>query len=311
MKIQFINCIPLNVISGGNIYNIQIIESLRQNNFEVDYNLTPSDKNYDITIVDSLCMEEIDTKSLKLTHRIIALIHLIPELPSNIIDFYRTNSSFIVTGNPIKQELMAKWKLSNDNIFVIRPGIPNHWKAKNNHSIKITNIVINANFIERKRYEWLIPILKNINKSNIIIHIIGNNTIEPNYAKSICKSLKNKSLKNRIHFYFNISQDEIYKKLVTADLFLSLSKYESFGMSIFEAISVGTPCLAFLTGDIDLFNQYPNYIGIENHNMEKFSTVLKDLHEGKIADYNFNISQLPINRTWDKVNYEFQTLLKG
>ena len=70
MRLQFLNSIPLSVVSGGNIFNQNVIEGLRIKNIEVDYNAIKIDKHYDAVIIDSLCMNKI--QHLNLINRLFA-----------------------------------------------------------------------------------------------------------------------------------------------------------------------------------------------------------------------------------------------
>jgi len=306
MKLQFLNSSPLGVISGGNIYNKAVIEGLRQQNIEIDYNTVPLEKDYDISIVDSLYMSEIDFKKLNLEKPIIALIHQIPELNDKSISFYKTHAKFIVTGEITKLELIKLWQINDTNIRIIRPGVPKHWKAKTEFKNVPNRVTIISNFIANKGFELLLNILKCFN--HLEFHIIGNDNLDKPYAEKIIKSIN--ETKSNINLYFNLSRDDVYDQLIKSDIFLSLSKSESFGMSLFEALSLGIPSIAYRTGDFNYFNRFQNYVEISDYSEDRFINIINKWVNNSI-DYKSYINTTSLDRRhWDHVVNEFSTYLK-
>nr|WP_321236194.1 glycosyltransferase family 4 protein [uncultured Psychroserpens sp.] len=301
MKLQFINNISLDVISGGNIYNTAIIEGLRQKGFEIDYNASPVDKDYDMSIVDSLCMNEIDTNRLK--HNSIALIHQLPKLRTDQLNFYRTHTKFIVTGEPTKQELITHWQINENNISIIRPGLHEYWKPKTAYEDQPKRIIIVSNFIQNKGFEMAIQILKRLNHLDLKFDIVGNNKLDKVYAKTIIKSIQHTNA--NVTFHFNLNQQEVYNQLIESDIFLSLSKSESFGMAIFEALVLGLPCITYKTGDYNYFSSYPNYVGLDDYSENSFSEVLEGWNTNP-EHYKSHCNTMSQNkRHWKHVVDEF------
>ena len=304
MKIQFLNSISLKVISGGNIYNQQIKKGLQEKGHQVDYNITAINKNYDLTIVDSLFLNDYGAEAIKNQQRIYVLIHQIPELTNDDLSFLKSNAQFIVTGFPVKDELKEKWQLDIDKIHLVRPGVSDNLKPKGSGLIKVKRVILNSNFIKRKQLELLIPLTQKMNHPNVQFHVIGNPDIDKEYADKLKIRLKNE-LKNQISFHFNQTTKEVFSFLNEADLFLSLSKHETFGMAIFEALSLNLLCLCFETGDLPLFKSYKNYFGIPMNAIDKMSEVLSDWCENGVQVSEMNH---PL-RYWNYVNDEFESVI--
>lgn len=309
MKLQFINNISLDVISGGNIYNNAVIDGLKQKGVFIDYIASPSEKNYDVSIIDSLCMNEIHTNNLNQNKNLIALIHQLPKLDSNTLDFYKTYSKFIVTGEPTKEMLIKDWQVNEDNISIIRPGIPKQWKTKKTFNNKPKRIIIVSNFIENKGFEMLIKLLKVLNPLNIEFDIIGNNKLDEIYADNIIRSIKQTNA--NVNFHFNLTRDDIYNRLINADIFLSLSKSESFGMAIFEALSLGLPSIAYKTGDYKYFDNHSNYIGIDDYSESSFSKHIEEWINNPITYKTYCNTKIRNKRYWKQVIDEFSGYLKN
>jgi len=309
MKLQFLNTVSLDIISGGNIYNKMIIEGLRQKGIEIDYNTKPVDKDYDLTLVDSLCMDEIDPSNLKRSKQIIALIHQIPKLSSSTLDFYRTHTKFIVTGEPTKLELINLWQVNKKHIRVLRPGVPDSWKPKTVFKDQPKRIIIVSNFIQNKGFETLVDILKHFNHIDLTFHVVGNDQIDKEYANTIINTIQKTS--DNVKFYFNLSRDEVYTQLMQSDIFLSLSKSETFGMSLFEALTMGLPCLAYKTGDYNYFSNYDNYALLNVYSKNNFIEVIEQwLTKSKTYKQYCNTSSKN-NRSWQDVTEEFSIYIKN
>lgn len=309
MKLQFINKIALDVISGGNIYNKTVIDGLIRKDVSIDYNTSPSRKNYDLSIIDSLCMNKINLNHLDTNKPIIALIHQLPILNSTALDFYKNHSKFIVTGEPSKEMLINAWNVHEDKITIIRPGVPEQWKPKTTFNNKPKRILIVSNFIENKGFEMLIKLLERLNHLNIEFDIIGNNQLDKIYADAIIKSI---NLTNaNVSFYYNLNRDEIYKRFINSDIFLSLSKSESFGMAIFEALSLGLPSIAYKTGDYTYFNNHLNYMRIDNYSEYSFSEIIKEWINNPITYKRYCDIKSRKKRHWNQVVDEFSLCLKN
>ncbi len=308
MRVQFLNTIPLNSISGGNIYNKAVIEGLKHYNIEVDYHKIPSDKNYDATIVDSLAMESTNTDRIN-KKPIIALIHQIPGLKKQTINFYKNKASFIVTGQPTKDKIINEWSLDEEKVSIVRPGVLSNWKAKQTYNTTPKDVVIVANFVRGKGFEMLIEILNHLTHLDLKFKIIGNNTLDKPYSKSIIKALQQIPIAVELHF--NLDRSQIYQQLITSDIFLSLSESETFGIAIFEALNLGLPTIAYKTGDFDIFNNYPNYYTVTNYNINAFTNIIENWFNSKTDYTKYCRHHNTVKRNWDTVNNEFINHLKN
>jgi glycosyltransferase involved in cell wall biosynthesis len=307
-KVQLINTLPLETISGGNIYNQYLIAGLQKQGITVDYNQRISNYGYNVSIIDSLCMNKIGVTELNTLQKdsIISLIHEVPKLHSESLKVYKQKSFFIVTGGTVKEQLVSEWKINENRIQVIRPGIDSNWKVKKSKANKQKpSILVVANFIPNKGYELLIETLNLLKKGFFELHIVGNNLIDSNYANKVIRTLKNTD--HTIYFHFNLNRQEMYQRYLKSDLYLNLSKSETFGMATFEALNLGLECITYKTGDMRYFQQFKNYTIIKEYNSTIFTkqivcTLNDDLGQKK------SIVQNP--RTWDHTVCEFSNYLK-
>ena len=309
MKLQFLNSISLDMVSGGNIYNHHVIDGLKAKNIEVDYKAIVENKGYNITVIDSLYMNKIPIDKLDHSKPIFALIHQVPELETDRLDFYKTYAKFIVTGKSAKQQLIDQWQINSENITIIRPGIPYQWKPKIVFNKTPKRVIVVSNLIAHKGFEMLIRILNRLTHLDLNFHIVGNNDLDKAYADKIVKAIQNTNA--NVEFHFNIGREDIYNQLMQSDIFLSLSESETFGMAIFEALSLGLPCIAYKTGDIDYFSQYQNYVSVEDYTPNSFLEIIEAWSKTPETYEQFYNVTLPNQRHWDVVIEEFYESLKN
>ncbi|NRB61314.1 MAG: glycosyltransferase family 4 protein [Winogradskyella sp.] len=307
MYIEFLNNISLNIISGGNRYNQNIIEGLINKGHTVDYHVESKHNHYDLCILDSLVLNSIDYSKFHNNTPIFALIHQIPKIEAHKIEFLRDRAKCIVTGNPTKTELIDTWHLNPKNVTVIRPGIELTWNGKTTFKDIPKRILLVANFIENKGYEMLITLIETLEREEFEFRIVGNNDLNPSYAEHIIERLKQTNA--NVVILDKIDRNDLYLEFINADIFLSLSKSESFGMAIFEALTLNIPTISYKTGDYMFFETFKNYLPIENYNVKHFTSALLNWHS-KPEDYSkFCNASNSTQRSWEMVTNEFHDFL--
>jgi len=184
-----------------------------------------------------------------------------------IIDFFlsKTLTSLITVSNATKETILNNSNLLNSGRLqshVIHNGVPiNKFLKKNYLNIKAQDeesYVFKIGMVSRlssdKGHEDLIEAfskLPNEYKEKMTIIIVGE---DERGQKAKLESLTiNLNLKEKVKFldYVDIDSKKI---ILSLDLILSLTKkYEGFGLSIAEAMSVGTPVIATDVGGVGEF----------------------------------------------------------
>ena len=184
-----------------------------------------------------------------------------------IIDFFliRNLTSLITVSEATKKTLIHNSNLLESGRlqgYVIHNGVPiNNFVKKNYLSsrlIKDNTTALKVGMVSRlspdKGHENLILAFSKLPpeyKKKMIVLIVGED--EGNQKDRLKKLIDNLGLENRIEFldYVDIDSKKI---ILSLDLFLSLTiSFEGFGLSIAEAMSVGTPTLATDVGAVSEF----------------------------------------------------------
>ena len=134
----------------------------------------------------------------------------------------------------------------------------------------------------------------------MIIIIVGEK--EGNQKRKLKNLATNLNLENKIEFLDYVDLDS-KKIILSLDLFLSLTRsYEGFGLSIAEAMSVGTPILATNVGAVNEF--FNNECGklVESGHIEDIKNSLMDFCDHK-KDWDYK-AQIAKNRIEKNFNSE-------
>lgn len=133
------------------------------------------------------------------------------------------------------------------------------------------------------------------------MEIVGKGPMKP----FLEKRARELDMVHRVRFYQELPRNELTQKFVDADVFVLLSQYEAYSMTVAEAIVAGTPCIvakgSALTEWIDGKNcfgiKYPINTDQLAQMIEKISRYKKENHRpglrtDKIRDWNYVVNQL-------------------
>ena len=221
-------------------------------------------------------------------------------------------SSFTSISKNIYQDLI-QLKIPKKKIYQIPNGIPlRKFKLSNKYIHKkkrgTIKLITVARYAEKKKGYDLVPsILKNLKKLNIKFKwvIIGKNTSQL-YKNSYIKKNKNyfKILENLFigkEKYF--PSKKIIKEYIEADLYVNLSRIESFGITFVESLGANTPVITYNTKGANeiIKNNYNGFV-IKENNQSAFCQKIKKIYKEK----NF-FKKKPFQSS---KKYDFNNLIK-
>ena len=157
---------------------------------------------------------------------------------SNLLDGDRLHGYPIHCGVPKNKFLRKNYlnlKLTKDNDHILKIGMVSRLSPDKGHEDLIKAF-------SKLPFEY---------KKKMIIVVVGED--EGNQKEKLKNLVANLNLENSIEFLDYVDLDS-KKIILSLDLFLSLTRsYEGFGLSIAEAMSVGTPILATDVGAVSEF----------------------------------------------------------
>ena len=166
----------------------------------------------------------------------------------------------------IADRKLFKSQMPNSNIYLIPNFIGNEGIVTMNRS-KFIILFVGRLEIEQKGLDLLAKIINLLKFGpDVEIHIIGAGNDGSKLVNKIVAQNKN------VSWLKSISNAELFKEYKSANLIISTSRHESFGLALLEAQSYGIPAIAFrITGPIEIIKN--NYQGklIEPFLLDKFS----------------------------------------
>ena len=279
LKFSKTNKYPINFIELSSNFpnpNIQDIENLHK--------ITNNIKSDNILIFDGLVLEGLHKSINILDHfKIIALIHhplylefkgkKSEEFFKRAIKIYKKIDYFIVTSHTTKKLLSKTFKIKSSKISIVEPGIEKFKKYKKIPSSKV-KLLTCGSIIERKKYDYLINEIKNID--NIQLNIVGDVSRENKYANKIKNIINNNNLENTVILHGKISQVKLEKLYSNCDFYISTSEYEGFGMSLANAALSKLPIISYKTSTIEKTIGKAGVLYFDSHNKDTLKKLIND-----------------------------------
>lgn len=293
----------INQKTGGYIYENNILKFSKKNKFPIKFielssnypnphildiknlnKIISNIKSDDILIFDGLVLEGLH-KSINIfdNFKVIALIHhplYLEYRGKKSEDFfkratkiYKKINYFIVTSYNTKKLLSETFKIKSSKISIVEPGIEKFKKYKKIQNKKI-KLLTCGSIIERKKYDYLINEIKNID--NIQLNIVGDVTRESRYTNKIKRLISNNNLKNRVILHGKISQIKLEKLYSNCDFYISTSEYEGFGMSLANAALSKLPIISYKTSTIQKTIGKDGVLYFDNHNKGTLKKLIND-----------------------------------
>ncbi len=243
------------------------------------YNKLPKDfslKNYDVLISHMPCgalmaqklLEKEKIKYICAVHASdIVVLKSLKYLPfrSKLKTTYK-NADKISARSPIlKEKIEEIIKEAKNKTFVAYSGIEEknilqNIKLINKHKIELITV---SSLIKRKNIDIIIKTLS-MTDNRYHLTIIGDGIQRKNLEK-LTKKLK---INNKVTFTGKLKRDSVFEYLKKSDIFILLSKNETFGLSYLEAMAANNIVIARINDGIDgiitndengfLINEKPN-----------------------------------------------------
>jgi len=167
----------------------------------------------------------------------------------------------IIAVSFFERDLLIKdFKIDPEKITLIPCGVNlSEFKVLRKHKRDFRSILYVSNRLDKfKGACYLIDVLPKLD-SDVILEIVGNGVV----LKSLEKYASRRGVLNRVRFYSYMPQKELFQRYVDADLFVLLSKYESYSMVVAEALAAGTPCIVSRTAALNEWIDNETCFGVD------------------------------------------------
>lgn len=208
-----------------------------------------------------------------------------------------------------KDILLADFNIRPEKIEVIPHGV-DRLETLRDKAGKAENTSISLLYVgvltEKKCVHYIIQALGKLKKHDRQAHltIIGKGDREPQ-LKKLAKTL---DIEDSISWHQPLFGEELRRKFMEADILLLLSRDESYGIVVAEALAAGTPCIVTKTTALTEFLTEPGCFGVSYPpDPSEVADLIARIHDSDIQVGPFS----PKIRTWDKIAIDYEKLYEG
>jgi len=166
----------------------------------------------------------------------------------------------IIACSKYEKSLLTKdFKIASDKITVIPNGVNLEEFKKLERKVKDHKTILCAGRLEEyKGVQHVIQALPSLDKS-IRLEIVG----EGSYKGKLIAMARHLGVEGRIDLFQSLYGKRLLDRYANADLFLLLSKYENYAITVAEALASRTPCIVANTSALSEWVDNENCFGID------------------------------------------------
>jgi glycosyltransferase involved in cell wall biosynthesis len=205
-----------------------------------------------------------------------------------------------------KNMLVTDFGLYPEKIEVVPHGVDNLETLKG-RATKAKDASISLLYagvlIEKKGVHYIIQAVAELKRRGIraTLVVVG----EGDYKRELKELAENLGVHDNMSWFSPLSRQELNCKFSEADVFLLLSRSESYGIVVTEALAAGTPCIVTKTTALIEFLTEPGCFGVDYPpDPKEVADLIIKIHdeETKVGPFSNKI------RTWDQVAVDYEKL---
>jgi glycosyltransferase involved in cell wall biosynthesis len=340
MKIHFLIPGDPHTLTGGYLYNIHIINGLKQKGHTVSVLGTDWQwKNRNglekvcrhhlvqlpdgaCVIIDSLVLAPLCRILQEFGNRIkfLGLMHMPVsydissgvhgELGGDELFALGNLRQVIVTGR-FTFDLLCNAGLERSKIRIAEPGTE-RFPRKMQYKTVPSELLCIANYAAAKAQDVLIRALFRLIERDWTLHLYGDPDRDTEYAASVSSLIQQLKMEDRIFMHGIIEREFISQAFLNSDLFVMPSLFESYGMALTESLAHGIPVVTTLAGNIPY--TVPAGMGIltQPGNDEQLADAIRFLLDEPVkysALCNAASQYYRQARTWEEAVEDFERIL--
>jgi len=191
-----------------------------------------------------------------------------------------------------KRLVKMDFGIRESKILVIPPGI-NYAEFANVKGMpkegELKKILYVGRIEKYKGLDFVVSALKLL-PENFVLEVVGKGPYKP----KIIKLTRKLGVSDRVRFYQDLSREELIEKYASADVLVLLSKFESYGIVVAEALASKTPCVVAKTSALSEWIDNINVFGVSYPiDIKELADLIKRVSEVEICGIDLT--------SWDDV----------
>jgi len=181
-------------------------------------------------------------------------------------------------------------------------------ESKDINKRKKINLLYTGYLITRKGVDFLLEslnaLIHDLKVKNVILTIVGEGPEKKNLLE-LSKELK---LDKYIEWKPFLSRDKLLKKIKDSDIFLLLSRSEAYGITVAEALVLGTPCIITESAALKEFSNEPGCFIVD------YPPKPHDVADKILDVYRQDVTIGPFTekiQPWNKISKDYEELYEG
>ena len=219
---------------------------------------------------------------------------------------FKWAEKIIVNSEYTKEILLEDFNICLEKVEVIPHGVDNletsRSKARQVKDAPISLLYVGV-LTEKKCVHYIIQTLCELRKRGrqAFLTVVGEGDRERE-LKNLAETL---NVEDNISWCKPLFREELRCKFRAADIFLLLSRDESYGIVVAEALAAGTPCIVTKTTALMEFLAEPGCFGVDYPpDPKEVADLIIKIHDNEIKVGPFSNKI----RTWDKVAIDYENL---
>lgn len=217
-------------------------------------------------------------------------------------------NKIVVNSELTQNQIKESFDIDTNKIEVIPHGVDNIYFLNENRKEKKNGISLLyvGVLMELKGVQYIIQSLRYLldRGNNTTLTIIGNG----DYKRKLENLAQKLNVEKNISWYDHLFGENLYQKYKEVDIFLLLSRAESYGITVAEALASGVPCIISKTSALKEFLNEPGCFCIDyTPDPEKLADLIIKIHQS-----NVNVGPFTDKiKTWDEVAIDYEKLYKN
>ncbi|MFB0559112.1 MAG: glycosyltransferase family 4 protein [Dehalococcoidales bacterium] len=203
----------------------------------------------------------------------------------------------VVLSNHEKKLVMEDFQIEDDKFAIIPGGIdPKEFRAFAKLQKEYKAILYVARLDEYKGVQYAIQTLPLLEEATHL-EIVGKGPYQPTLKRLATKL----GIAHRVHFYQDLNRDELIYRYTNADVVLLLSRYETFGIVVAEALASKTPCIVANTSSLREWVDNENCFGVDYPiNSDELAGLITEVMRKKVGEVKL--------WDWDEVAKQMESI---